>query len=68
MSFKYLLGAVVEVGVSGEVGHVKGRAQYTGHMDGYLIHYQAADGRAVDSWFDENEIKPASIDDAVQPA
>lgn len=59
--FKHLLGQVVRVKISGEEGHVKARAEYTNCCNQYLIHYMAADGRAVDSWFEEGELEPAGI-------
>ncbi|ENZ85856.1 hypothetical protein D088_780048 [Salmonella enterica subsp. houtenae serovar 16:z4,z32:-- str. RKS3027] len=49
----------MKISVSGEKGHVKARAEYTHCCNQYLIHYQAADGRAVDSWFEEGEIQAA---------
>ncbi|WP_140920813.1 hypothetical protein [Limnobaculum xujianqingii] len=65
MSFKYPLGAIVKIKVSGEEGHVKGRADYAMTENQYYIHYQANDGRAVSVWFDESDIEPASIENAV---
>ncbi|WP_140920185.1 hypothetical protein [Limnobaculum xujianqingii] len=65
MSFKYPLGAVVAISVSCEVGHVKGRAEYGNSESQYYVHYLAADGRAVNDWFEESEIRPASSDGMV---
>ncbi|HBV8337116.1 TPA: hypothetical protein OL733_003933 [Citrobacter freundii] len=59
MSFKHELGQVVEVSISGEEGHIKARAEYTNSCNQYLIHYQTADGRASDAWFEEGEIQAA---------
>jgi len=59
MGYKNELDQVVQVTVSGEEGHVKGRAEYANSCNQYLIHYCAADGRAMDAWFEEGEIKPA---------
>ena len=59
IEFKHELGQSVKVTISGEKGHVKARAEYVNCRNQYLIHYLAADGRAVDSWFDENELTPA---------
>lgn len=61
MAFKHHLGQVVKISVSCEEGHVKARAEYTNCCNQYLIHYQAADGRAVDSWFEESEIQAVVI-------
>lgn len=62
MSFKHELGQVVKVTISGEEGHIKARAEYTNMCNQYLIHYLAADGRAVDAWFEEGELSPAKLD------
>ncbi|MEG6430214.1 hypothetical protein QCN13_14770 [Enterobacter hormaechei] len=58
IKFKHELGQSVKVTISGEKGHVKARAEYVNCRNQYLIHYLASDGRAVDSWFDENELTP----------
>lgn len=55
--FKYELSTPVEILISGEAGHVKARAEYVTNANAYLVHYKAADGRAVDNWFDESEIQ-----------
>lgn len=54
--FKFQLNQVVEIGVSGEWGHIKGRAEYTTQENGYFIHYKAANGLAVQAWFDESDL------------
>lgn len=59
--FKFNLAQKVSVIVSGETGHVKGRAEFIPEGDRYFLHMKAADGRAVDCWFDESEIKEADI-------
>lgn len=59
MSFKFELTQVVQVSISGEEGHVKGRAEYATDTNQYFIHYLAADGRAVNRWFDEGELTAA---------
>ncbi|AYH10193.1 hypothetical protein C5E22_11675 [Pectobacterium parmentieri] len=61
MSFKHLLGQVVKVSISGEEGHVKGRAEYSAYPNSYYVHYLAADGKATERWFDENEIQAVVI-------
>lgn len=57
--FKHELSQVVQVTISGEEGHIKARAEYHNGHNQYLIHYLAADGRAVDGWFEEGELSPA---------
>lgn len=58
MSFKFDLNQLVDINVSGEQGRIKGRAEYANHINGYQVHYKAADGRAVEQWFDEDDIQP----------
>ncbi|SPZ24043.1 Uncharacterised protein [Providencia rettgeri] len=57
--FKHELGQVVQVTISGEEGHIKGRAEYQNDTNQYYVHYLSADGRAMNSWFEEGEISPA---------
>lgn len=64
MSFKFKLNQIVEIGISGEVGHVKGRAEYSGHINAYQVHYKAADGRAQEKWLDEDDIVAVEDDRA----
>lgn len=61
MSFKHVIGQIVFVTISGEEGHVKARAEYNAGPNQYLVHYQAADGRACDAWFEESELSPAEL-------
>lgn len=61
MSFKFDLNQFMEIGISGEMGHIKSRAESCNHCNQYLVHYKAADGRAVESWFDEDDI--AAVED-----
>ncbi|HGJ5876709.1 MAG TPA: hypothetical protein ACHBX0_10395 [Arsenophonus sp.] len=57
--FKHELGQVVKITISGEEGHIKGRAEYANMNNQYFVHYLAADGRGIDGWFDEGELSPA---------
>jgi hypothetical protein len=54
--FKFELNQVVELRVSEEWGHVKGRAEYASGVKCYYVHYKGADGRAVEAWWDETEL------------
>jgi len=66
---KFSLGAFVEIDCSGEEGKIIGTAQYIDGKDKCLIRYQAADGRAVESWWDEDALSLAkrnSDSDAVK--
>jgi hypothetical protein len=42
--------------MSGEVGIIVGRAQYTQGENSYLLRYKAADGRAVEAWWPESAL------------
>ncbi|KNC93755.1 hypothetical protein [Trabulsiella odontotermitis] len=66
MGFKHELSQAIQVTVSGETGHVKGRAEYTTMNNQYYIHYLAADGRGADGWFGEDELSPAKEDGLVK--
>ena len=59
MGFKYQIGQVVHATISGEQGNVKARAEYNAGPNQYFIHYQTADGRAADRWFEEGELSPS---------
>ncbi len=61
--FTFGLNQFVEISISGEMGHVKGRAEYAGHANGYQVHYKTADGRAEEKWFDEDELAAVEDDD-----
>lgn len=59
-NFQFALGAAVAITVSSEKGVVIGRAEYINAENSYLVRYKAADGRAVESWWNES----AASDDA----
>ena len=52
--FKFELSQLVTMRISEEWGEVQARAQYANGENQYLIHYQAADGRASTEWFGES--------------
>lgn len=54
MTFKFELKSRVIIEESSEHGTVVGRAEYTSAEGGYLVHYKAADGRAVTDWWTES--------------
>lgn len=58
MSFKFELGSKVKITASDEVGDVIGRAEYSAASNTYLIRYKAGDGRAVESWWNEDALEP----------
>ena len=64
MNFKYVLGQTVQVTISKEKGYIKARAEYKNISNQYLIHYLAADGRAVDAWFEEGDLSPTQSDES----
>lgn len=59
MSFKFSLGDEVVIMASGEQGQVTGRAEYQEHGNSYLLRYKAADGRAVENWWNEGALNGA---------
>ena len=58
--FKHALGASVWIAVSGETGEVIGRAEYATAENNYYVRYKSADGRAVEAWWPESALNPAS--------
>ena len=65
MAFTYSLGDRVEIYCSGEAGEVIACAMYqTKKVPCYLIRYQAADGRAVEAWWDEDALTDGLEEDA----
>ncbi|WP_445496668.1 hypothetical protein [Photorhabdus sp. SF281] len=57
--FRYNLKQAVKINISGEVGEIKGRAEYINNLNDYLISYRASNGCASEKWFDESEISSA---------
>jgi len=57
--FTFELKARVRIIASGEVGEVIGRAEYSHADDSYFIRYKAGDGRAVESWWNDDAIEAA---------
>ncbi len=56
MAFKFNLGDRVAVEVSGETGEVLGRAEYTTAANNYFVRYKSTDGRAVETWWQEDAL------------
>lgn len=55
--FKFQLGQIVKISLSGAVGEVKGRAEYnTGSPNQYNIYHLDGNGNAVHVWFDEQNL------------
>ena len=52
-TFKFELLQNVTIKITGEVGEVIGRAEYSHCDDKYFVRYKAADGRAAEKWWDE---------------
>lgn len=51
------LGAHARVICSGETGQIIGRAEYTGSGPQVLLRYRAADGRAVETWWNLDAVE-----------
>lgn len=54
--FKFELNQEVKIFRSEEHGVVIGRAEYANGLNNYLVRYVAADGRAVESWWQEDAL------------
>lgn len=52
----YNLGQKVRISISDEVGIVNGYAVYTSSAPQYRVFYKAADGRACEGWWYEDQI------------
>jgi hypothetical protein len=49
--FKFRLGQIVRIHVSGEEGEVIARSDSQRSEDQYQVRYKSGDGRAVESWW-----------------
>jgi hypothetical protein len=58
--FKFALDQQVQIKVSGEIGQIIGRAEYTTGENSYYLRYQSADGRAVEAWWTESALATAA--------
>lgn len=58
--FKFELKQPVIISISGEKGHVKARAEFVSAINEYQIHYLSAEGRAVEGWFQETDLRGKS--------
>ncbi|WP_213306066.1 hypothetical protein [Paraburkholderia sacchari] len=56
MTFKFEMNSAVTIAASSETGTVVGRAEYAASESSYLVRYQAADGRAIESWWGESAL------------
>lgn len=56
---EFQLNQEVSLRCSGEQGVVIGRAEYTDSAPQFLIRYKAADGRAVESWWNDSALQAA---------
>jgi len=61
--FKFGLNQFVEISISGEMGHVKGRGEWAGRVNAYEVHYKTADGRMDEKWIDEDDLSAVKDDD-----
>ena len=61
MGLKFKLKQKTKISISGEEGVITGRAEYTDAPNQYYLHYKAADGRAVDGWFLEDQIESMAV-------
>ncbi|PTX49116.1 hypothetical protein IQ03_04812 [Gemmobacter caeni] len=61
MAFKFKLNHEVIIEASGECGVVVGRAEYADGKPQYLIRYMAADGRAVEQWWNQSALTTLQV-------
>lgn len=54
--FKFELKQQVKITASDESGEVIARAEYSESSPAYLVRYKAADGRAVEQWWNESAL------------
>jgi hypothetical protein len=57
--FQFGLDQRVAITVSGERGHVVGRAQYCHGENQYLVRYKSAEGCAKQVWWEESSLEIA---------
>lgn len=60
-TMKFELDQAVAIKISGERGHVRGRAEYSetvSNTPSYWVKYLSGDGRATHGWFDEADLDP----------
>jgi hypothetical protein len=58
--FTFELGTKARIAASGETGVVTARAEYFAGENMYHLRYKAADGRAVEAWWPESAVEPAT--------
>lgn len=60
-TYRFKMGDAVVITVSGEAGHVIGRAEYAEATPSYLVRYLRKDGSGSDSWWSEGALsRPAA--------
>ena len=62
MKFEFDMNTPVQVIISGETGLVIGRVEYMTCENRYLVRYRAADGRAVEDWWDESALQSPEVE------
>jgi hypothetical protein len=55
-TFAFKLEDMVKLDQSNEVGVIVGRAHYVDSNPTYYIRYKAADGRLIESWWNESAL------------
>ena len=59
-TFRFEITQSVKIAISGEAGEIRARAEYSSGEPQYLLHYKAADGRAVEAWWCESQLSPVA--------
>ena len=60
MKLKFKLNQKVKVSISGEEGEIMVRSECAGQPNQYYLYYKAANGRAINAWFMEDQIERMS--------
>lgn len=56
MTFKFQLNDKAKIEVSGELGIIKGRADYSTSSPSYLLDYKDSTGKFQSSWISEESL------------
>ncbi|MEG0937927.1 MAG: hypothetical protein RSE32_03250 [Comamonas sp.] len=56
-TFKFNLGQLVQISISGEQGQVRARGDGVERANQYLVHYKTAQGEATEQWWCEDQLE-----------
>ena len=58
-TFKFNLGQLVQISISGEQGLVRARGDGVERTNQYLVNYKTAQGSATEQWWNEDQLETA---------